>query len=375
MNRLDLLYDEIKSHAFLRFLDNPKKLAFYGAGVVCEWLLENAKAYNLPISCIVDADKTGNMQGIPIIKKEEFFSNSESKFGDYKFLITTKDYVYAIGKELLSRGIDQNDIYVPDRQCLINGLGLPDFVLAHAYFAVLDLVVYKEHYYNVYNHLIDENSKTIFLAILKFRVYGRYELDKELYAPDVSYFHTGYLKLGTKECFCDVGAYTGDSIIDFLMKTHHDYDRIYAVEGNAQSCEKLKKKLDIEFQKGRIEVFNVGAGSKRETIVYNGYRGGIGEDRLNIYTLDELLKGKKVTLIKMDIEGMEMQALEGAKEIIMTQKPKLAICVYHLIRDIWQIQEKLMQFVPEYQFCLEQPVHVSMSETVLYAFVGGQSES
>ncbi len=77
----------------------------------------------------------------------------------------------------------------------------------------------------------------------------------------------------------------------------------------------------------------------------------------------------------MDIEGMEMQALEGAKEIIMTQKPKLAICVYHLIRDIWQIQEKLMQFVPEYQFCLEQPVHVSMSETVLYAFVGGQSES
>ena len=120
---------------------------------------------------------------------------------------------------------------------------------------------------------------------------------------------------------------------------------------------------------------SVGAGSKRETIVYNGYRGGIGEDRLNIYTLDELLKGKKVTLIKMDIEGMEMQALEGAKEIIMTQKPKLAICVYHLIRDIWQIQEKLMQFVPEYQFCLEQPVHVSMSETVLYAFVGGQSES
>ena len=130
-----------------------------------------------------------------------------------------------------------------------------------------------------------------------------------------------------------------------------------------------------------VEIIPCGMWSQKEELRFskNGNAGSRitvhGATKIYVDSIDHMHAKVRVTLIKMDIEGMEMQALEGAKEIIMTQKPKLAICVYHLIRDIWQIQEKLMQFVPEYQFCLEQPVHVSMSETVLYAFVGGQSES
>jgi hypothetical protein len=40
----------------------------------------------------------------------------------------------------------------------------------------------------------------------------------------------------------------------------------------------------------------------------------------------------------MDIEGAELAALNGAKEIIYTQKPKLAISVYHKIEDIFTIK-------------------------------------
>lgn len=52
----------------------------------------------------------------------------------------------------------------------------------------------------------------------------------------------------------------------------------------------------------------------------------------------------------MDIEGFELDALMGAKGLIETYKPKLAICVYHKCEDPVSIVEYLAQLVPEYQF-------------------------
>ena len=50
-----------------------------------------------------------------------------------------------------------------------------------------------------------------------------------------------------------------------------------------------------------------------------------GTEEVEVITLDSALKEKKVTFIKMDIEGADLSALRGAKEIILTQKPMLTI--------------------------------------------------
>ena len=39
----------------------------------------------------------------------------------------------------------------------------------------------------------------------------------------------------------------------------------------------------------------------------------------------------------MDIEGAEMEALKGSKDILIAQKSKLAICVYHLNEHLYEI--------------------------------------
>ncbi len=83
MHKLEQFYRDLQSHTFVKFLENPKKLVFYGAGRVCERLLESIKEYCLPIKLIVDAHKDGEMRGISVVKKDIFFSSG----GDYDYRI------------------------------------------------------------------------------------------------------------------------------------------------------------------------------------------------------------------------------------------------------------------------------------------------
>ena len=67
----------------------------------------------------------------------------------------------------------------------------------------------------------------------------------------------------------------------------------------------------------------------------------------------------------MDIEGSELKALEGAKELIQNLKPKLAISVYHNTEDIYMIPQLILKYNPEYKLYLR---HYTLCEydTVMY---------
>lgn len=82
--------------------------------------------------------------------------------------------------------------------------------------------------------------------------------------------------------------------------------------------------------------------------------------------LDEFLRGERVTFIKMDIEGAELDALRGASQIIKEQKPKLAISVYHRDDDIVAIPKLLTGLRPDYKLYLRH-YSLLLNETVLYA--------
>lgn len=71
------------------------------------------------------------------------------------------------------------------------------------------------------------------------------------------------------------------------------------------------------------------------------------------------------TFIKMDVEGAELDALKGASETIKRLKPKLTICLYHKLEDMWEIPLYLHQIVPEYKFYCHK--HHMRNEFVLYA--------
>ena len=92
---------------------------------------------------------------------------------------------------------------------------------------------------------------------------------------------------------------------------------------------------------------------------------------LKIKTIDiDTFKKKnniqKVDFIKMDIEGAELPAIRGAKETIKTDRPQLAISIYHSNDDFVNIPQYLANELENYTLRLG---HYSYNhcETVLYA--------
>jgi FkbM family methyltransferase len=85
-------------------------------------------------------------------------------------------------------------------------------------------------------------------------------------------------------------------------------------------------------------------------------------------TIDTFFKEQgleKVDFIKMDIEGAEVPALEGAAETIKAFKPKLAISVYHKWDDLFIIPRLIHSIRDDYQFYLDCTTGFG-GETVLY---------
>ena len=111
----------------------------------------------------------------------------------------------------------------------------------------------------------------------------------------------------------------------------------------------------------QLRFSNIGSGTSR-----------VGEAGIlvNADSIDNQMKGKKVTFIKMDIEGAEIEALKGAENIIKTQKPKLAICIYHEYSHLYQIPLMIREMVPEYKIYIRQHSDTA-AETVVYAVASG----
>lgn len=85
-------------------------------------------------------------------------------------------------------------------------------------------------------------------------------------------------------------------------------------------------------------------------------------------SLDDIVDEREIGFIKLDIEGSELGALQGAKDTIMRDKPFLALSAYHRNGDALALMSYLHEIVPEYKFWLRHygPLHY---ETVLYASI------
>ncbi len=74
----------------------------------------------------------------------------------------------------------------------------------------------------------------------------------------------------------------------------------------------------------------------------------------------------------MDLEGWELKALQGCREHILEDYPKLAISVYHSASDFWKVHQAIMAVRDDYSVYLRHYTE-GWSETVMFFMPNMQS--
>ena len=126
--------------------------------------------------------------------------------------------------------------------------------------------------------------------------------------------------------------------------------------------------FDVE----KVKTYNAGLADKSKELKVSGGSAGQGFNLmaegdtsaqiLAIDDIDIMVEGK--LCIKMDIEGFEMKALQGARETIKKYKPELAVCVYHKYNDIRDIPRFIKSLAPEYNILLRCGYHMECYASV-----------
>lgn len=228
----------------------------------------------------------------------------------------------------------------------------------------------KEAVESVLKEFVDEKSRKSFLAYKMAKTTKDYRYLKNIYC-DEHYFPKDFISLDEDECFVDCGAYTGDTIKEFITLSNNRFRHIFAIEADSNNMSTLKH----NYSDDRIKFCELAVFDKKTNLLFDSsdnMLSKISEDKGIVVKADKLDNiiniNVKCSFIKMDIEGAEIAALKGAKQIIKTHKPKLAISIYHKQNDLLEIYKFLKELVPEYQFYfrVHKPIAI---DAVLYAVV------
>ncbi len=190
----------------------------------------------------------------------------------------------------------------------------------------------------------DEESRREFLNELRWRM----DLDFSGILPRPAaeqYFAVDLFRLGREEVFIDCGAYDGDTLKPFLALTGGCFQRVIAYEPDPRNHGRLKSyrnELPAKIA-AKIDIQRAAVGARREILRFNAdglessaldpAGGKVVESR----PLDDWLGAIRPTYIKMDIEGAELDALQGGERLIRESSPTLAVCVYHRPSHFWEI--------------------------------------
>ena len=219
----------------------------------------------------------------------------------------------------------------------------------------------------------DESSRQEFVAQVAWRLNGDFDV---LATPLLGqqYFPPGVFSLGDDAFFVDAGAYTGDTVQTFLAAQGAAFRGILALEpdpANYRSlcayiaslplsvrCRIEARPLAVGGQAGRLR-FNAGAGTSA------GFDNS-GSIEVECVRLDDLLRDRHPSYIKMNIEGAELVAVEGCSRLLREDRPVLAMCVYHSQDHLWSIPLAIAERTERYQLFL-RPHMLECWETVCYA--------
>jgi FkbM family methyltransferase len=227
-----------------------------------------------------------------------------------------------------------------------------------------DLVENRDEYLRLADVMADDESRDTLNAIVAYRM----TLNPLFLRDIVDWNLYGALSFGEDEVYIDGGTYNGDSIQFFSEHVGHRYKKVFAFEPDKETFHVLSKRFG---DNPRVQLFNSGLYSRTGGLGFTADSSRAAKidpdsaSKIDVVSLDDTI-ADKVTFIKMNIEGAEIEALKGSRKIISEYTPKLAISGYHRPSDLWQIPRLIKQLNRNYNLYLRQQ-DGGIIESVIYA--------
>lgn len=329
----------LTEYIFEKLQKSSKPIVLYGMGNGADLIISRLAHYGLKPAGIFASDgfvRAKSFHGLTVTD----YQTAKAQFGNMTVLVcfgTDRAEV----RQNIEKIAAENELYIPDVPVYGQDFFERDFVTQN-----------KKKIEKVYGLLADSVSKHCFEQLISFKITAeRHRLLQCESSPLVA--EKELLNYSDEEVFLDLGAYNGDTVLQFAAATQSHYAHIIAAEPFSKNFQKLQQNTK---HLKNITYFNKACSNSETPLLFNkkGGRGSSTGNRVTVpaFTVDSLLENFRVTAVKMDIEGFEKQALEGAAKTLQTLRPKLQIAAYHRSGDLFEIPLQVAKIQPNYKIYL-----------------------
>ena len=212
----------------------------------------------------------------------------------------------------------------------------------------------------VYESLIDEQSKKTFCGYWLGRTTTR--LGDFVYSNAPHYLISGFVPQ-EGGIVIEAGAFDGGTAAVFADMGY----KVHTFEMDKINYERTRKVAEEK----NFVVENCGLGSFKHVEHYNSTDKnfskltGNGKETVEIIKMDAYVREKKlprVDMIKLDVEGAELDILRGAAMTITCFKPILALSAYHKLDDFWTLMNFVKSIRPDYEFAMRHSYEIPEEE-------------
>lgn len=328
-----------------------RPILIYGTGNGADKIIDELNRLGIVISGIFASSgfvRSRSFRGFQVISLEE----AEERFGDFVALLSFGSNRPEVLENIryLAKKHHLCAPEVPVCDCEIFNL---EYAKKHA-----------DELYKAFSLLCDEQSKKVFEQTTLFKLDGDIGRLFSCETPEDEAFDN-ILKLKSGDSFLDLGAYNGDTVLDFAKRVGN-VGHITAVEPDPKSFAKLTRNTS-EIDLVRI---NAAISDVCGTIPFSfkSSRGSVvgGNERIPAVSIDYLCADRRFDYIKFDVEGKELDAIVGGENTIKKDRPKMLISAYHKSDDYFSIPLKINKINPEYKIYMRHYPYIPAWDTNFY---------